>query len=102
MKNIVVAGGSGFIGEPLVRRLLDRGDLVSVLTRTPSKINAGRALAWDPASAGPWMDDVAAADVVINLAGENVGGGRWTEARRRRIVDSRVHATTALVRAMRS
>src|ERR1019366_7528605 len=100
-KKIVVAGGSGFIGEPLVRRLLARGDDVAVLTRNPSKVHAGRALAWDPASEGSWMDEVAAADVVINLAGENVGGGRWTEARKKRVIESRVLATTALVNAMR-
>jgi uncharacterized protein (TIGR01777 family) len=101
MKKIVVAGGSGFIGEQLVRRLLSRGDEVAVLTRNPSKVHGGRALAWDPASEGSWMDEVAAADVVINLAGENVGGGRWTDARKKRVVESRVHATTALVNAMR-
>jgi uncharacterized protein (TIGR01777 family) len=101
MKKIVVAGGSGFIGEPLVRRLVARGDEVTVLTRNPSKVNAGRALVWDPASEGSWMDEVAAADVVINLAGENVGGGRWTDARKKRVVESRVLATTALVNAMR-
>ena len=41
---IVIAGGSGFIGEPLVRRLLARGDDVAVLTRNPSKVEAGRPL----------------------------------------------------------
>jgi len=97
---IIVAGGSGFIGEPLVRRLLARGDDVSVLTRDPSKVQAGRAVVWNPPSAGSWVDAVAASDVVINLAGENVGGGRWTESRKKRIVESRVTATSALVSAM--
>jgi uncharacterized protein (TIGR01777 family) len=101
MKKIVVAGGSGFIGEALVRRLLTRGDDVAVLTRNPSKVHAGRALAWNPAAEGSWMDEVAAADVVSNLAGENVGGGRWTEARKKRVIESRVLATTGLVNAMR-
>src|SRR5438270_6405054 len=100
MKRIVVAGGSGFIGEPLVRRLLSRGDDVAVLTRNPSKVDAGRALAWSPPSQGNWSDEVANADVVINLAGENVGGGRWTLERKKRIVDSRLAATSALVEAM--
>jgi uncharacterized protein (TIGR01777 family) len=97
---IIIAGGSGFIGEPLVRRLLARGDDVAVLTRNPAKVQAGRAVAWNPPSTGSWIDDVAASDVVINLAGENVGGGRWTESRKKRIVESRVAATTALVSAM--
>ena len=101
MKKIVVAGGSGFIGGPLVRRFLARGDDVAVLTRSPSKVRAGRAVDWNPAAEGSWMDDVAAADIVINLAGENVGGGRWTDARKKQILESRVVATTALVAAMR-
>ena len=100
MKRIVVAGGSGFIGEPLVRRLLARGDDVAVLTRNPSNVRAGRAVVWNPPTQGSWSDDVANADVVINLAGENVGGGRWTDARKKRIMQSRVDATSALVEAM--
>ncbi|HEV7571416.1 MAG TPA: TIGR01777 family oxidoreductase [Thermoanaerobaculia bacterium] len=100
MKRLVVAGGSGFIGEPLVRRLLGRGDDVAVLTRNPSNVRAGRAVAWNPPAQGSWSDDVANADVVINLAGENVGGGRWTDERKKRIMQSRVDATSTLVEAM--
>jgi len=100
MKKIVVAGGSGFIGEPLVHRLVTRGDDVAILTRNPSKIHAGRGVSWNPPSEGSWVDEVAKADVVINLAGENVGGGRWTEARKKRLMESRVAATSALVGAM--
>jgi uncharacterized protein (TIGR01777 family) len=99
MKRIIVAGGGGFIGEPLVRRLLARGDDVAVLTRNPSKICAGRAVVWNPPSQGSWSDDVVNADVVINLAGENVGGGRWNDQRKKRIMDSRVAVTSALVKA---
>src|SRR5205085_1325505 len=51
-------------------------------------------------SQGDWSDEVANADVVINLAGENVGGGRWTAERKKRIMESRVAATSALVEAM--
>lgn len=93
---IVVAGGTGFIGEPLVRRLLAGGNDVAVLTRNPVKVRAGRPLPWDAAG------EAASADVVINLAGENVGGGRWTEARKKRIIESRVDATNALVEAVNS
>ena len=99
---IVIAGGSGFIGEPLVRALSSRGD-VAVLSRNPSKVKAGRGVAWNPREAGgAWREDVANADVVVNLAGENVGAGRWTESRKQRILDSRIDATRALVDAMQS
>ncbi|HEY0159067.1 MAG TPA: TIGR01777 family oxidoreductase [Thermoanaerobaculia bacterium] len=98
---IVVAGGSGFLGEPLVRRLIARGDDVAVLTRDASRVRAGRPVEWDARSQGAWSNEVATADAVINLAGENVGEGRWTEARKRRLIDSRLHATGALVEALR-
>jgi uncharacterized protein (TIGR01777 family) len=100
MKKIVVSGGSGFIGEPLVHRLTSRGDEVAVLTRNPSNVHAGRALLWNPPYEERWTEEVAGADVVINLAGENVGGGRWTEARKKGVMESRVAATSALVAAM--
>jgi hypothetical protein len=98
---IVVAGGTGLIGEPLVKRLVARGDDVAVLSRNPSKVTVGRGLQWDARSQGGWSDEVASADVVINLAGENIGEGRWTEERKRRLIESRLDATGALVEAMK-
>jgi uncharacterized protein (TIGR01777 family) len=91
---IAVSGGTGFIGETLVRRLLARGDAVAVISRQPAKVRAGRGISWDAA------DEIGAADAIVNLAGENIGA-RWTEQRKRRIFDSRVKATTALVDAMK-
>ena len=96
---IIVAGGTGFIGEPLVRKLLPRGDVV-VLSRDPSRVRAGRGVAWDGRSDGDWTREVADADVVINLAGENIAEGRWTAERKRRLIASRLDATRALVAAM--
>jgi uncharacterized protein len=98
---IVIAGGSGFIGEPLVRRLLAKGHDVAVLSRDPAKVKAGRGLAWDGKSQGGWSAEAAAADVVINLAGENVGDGRWTDARKQRLIGSRLKSTRALIEALR-
>ncbi len=97
---IVVAGGSGFLGEALVRRLLARGDDVAVLSRNPPRVHAGRGVQWDGRTPGAWTVEIDRADVVINLAGENIGEGRWTESRKRRLVDSRVDATSAIVAAL--
>ena len=99
---IVVAGGSGFIGEPLVRRLMANGHDVAVLSRNPSKVETGRGVAWDGRSPGAWSAEAAAADAIVNLAGENIGEGRWTDARKRRLIDSRLNATRALVEAIRA
>ncbi|HEX2833786.1 MAG TPA: TIGR01777 family oxidoreductase [Thermoanaerobaculia bacterium] len=98
---IVIAGGTGFLGEPLVRRLLARGDEVAVLSRNPAKVRAGRGVSWDGKTQGSWADEVAKADVIINLAGENVGEGRWTDPRKKRLVASRLDATNAIIEAMR-
>ncbi|HEV7766949.1 MAG TPA: TIGR01777 family oxidoreductase [Thermoanaerobaculia bacterium] len=98
---IVIAGGSGFLGAPLVQRLTSRGNDVVVLSRDPSRVRVGRALLWDARSQGAWSDEAATADVVINLAGENIGDSRWTEARKKRMVASRLDATGAIVEALR-
>jgi len=96
---IVVAGGTGFIGEPLVRKLMPRGDVV-VLTRDPSRVQAGRPVVWDGKSDGAWTRELADAGVVINLAGEGIAEGRWTDGRKRQLVASRVAATRALIAAI--
>ncbi|HEX6096390.1 MAG TPA: TIGR01777 family oxidoreductase [Thermoanaerobaculia bacterium] len=99
---IVIAGGSGFIGEPLVRRLVARGDDVAVLSRNPARVQAGRGVAWDGRTQGAWSEEVASADAIVNLAGENVGEGRWTDERKRRLIASRLDATGAIVQALRN
>jgi uncharacterized protein (TIGR01777 family) len=91
----VVSGGTGFLGETLVRRLQQRGAEVLVLSRDPSRVRAGRGIPWSA------VNEAGTADVIINLAGENVGAGRWTADRKRNILNSRVEATTALVTAIR-
>ena len=94
---IVVSGGSGFIGAALVKRLAARGDEVVVLSR-----NASNGLEWHPPRQSAWSKVAGDADVVINLAGENVGEGRWTQARKERLMSSRLDATRALVEAMQN
>lgn len=102
LMRIVIAGGSGFLGEPLVRRLVERGDDVAVLSRNPSKVRAGRGVQWDGKSQGAWSPEVANADAIVNLAGENVGEGRWTDQRKQQLIASRLDATSAIVQALRS
>jgi uncharacterized protein (TIGR01777 family) len=60
-----------------------------------------RLVRWTPdGSQGSWGAEIAGADAVINLAGESIGAGRWTAARKQRILDSRVLATRSLVGAI--
>lgn len=98
---IVVSGGTGFLGEPLCRSLLDRGEVL-VLSRNPDKVEVGRGVEWHPPEPGEWQKHVYEADVVINLAGDNIGSGRWTRAKKKRIRDSRVEVTRSIVEAFRN
>jgi uncharacterized protein (TIGR01777 family) len=103
MGRVVVAGGSGYIGTALVAALEAGGHEVVVLTRSPeTRLSTGRAVCWDPAGDGPWQKELAGAAAVVNLAGSSIGKGPWTTARRAEILDSRLRATGALVRAIAS
>lgn len=95
---VIVAGGSGFLGRALVERLRRDGDRVRVLTRRASGPDD---VAWTPdGNTGPWAAALDDADAVVNLAGESIAGGRWTAARKARIRDSRLRATRSLVTAI--
>jgi uncharacterized protein (TIGR01777 family) len=96
-QHVLIAGATGFIGGHLVRRLIARGDAVSVYTR-----NADQALD----RFGPHVhvvtnldaiEPTARIDSIVNLAGARVLGLPWTRARRRKLIESRVQTTRALI-----
>ncbi|HJW43654.1 MAG TPA: TIGR01777 family oxidoreductase [Geothrix sp.] len=98
LSRVVVAGGTGLVGRPLVQALLDRGHSVAVLTRNPSAVRlpaGAEAQAWTSLPAV-----LEGAGAVINLAGEGIADRRWTAARKAAIRDSRIHATRQIVAAM--
>ncbi|MGW0330517.1 TIGR01777 family oxidoreductase [Streptomyces sp. NPDC003011] len=95
---IAVAGASGLIGGALVRSLAADGhEVVRLVRREP---RAGDEVRWDPERAYVDAAGLAGCDAVVNLAGANVGGRRWTDAYKARIRDSRVRGTTALAEAV--
>jgi len=91
---IVVSGSTGLIGSPLVAALQGRAHDVARLVRRPGS-TADRELLWDPERGTVDRAGLEGADAVIHLAGENVFG-RWTEAKKQRIRDSRVNGTRLL------
>jgi len=98
-RRVVVAGGTGLVGQPLVRSLLDQGAQVTVLTRNPARTGlptGARAQGWEDLPA--LLDG---ADAVINLAGEGIADQRWSLTRKAAIRDSRILATRRLVEAMK-
>lgn len=100
-KNILIAGGTGFIGRHLVDMLLREGHYITIITRSPDKYIEEQA---KNRSYTGWDDNLEAVcsrhDVVVNLAGESLFGQRWTEAVKKRIYNSRIKNTRKLANAM--
>jgi hypothetical protein len=102
---IIIAGGSGFLGSALANSLHAAGHRVQILTRQPAPA-ATRSpglferITWTPdgTANGFWTSPCSGADVIVNLAGESIGSGRWTAARKSRLRGSRMLATRSLAR----
>jgi len=101
MPTIILAGGSGFLGGKLKARFQRDGFEALTLTRHP-KPGDPTDLLWKPGvTAAQWAERFEGAEAVFNLAGENLGEKRWTEARKRVLKDSRIVATRSIVDAIR-
>ncbi|MCB9762497.1 MAG: TIGR01777 family protein [Alphaproteobacteria bacterium] len=94
---VAVTGASGLVGTALCAFLTTGGHSVRRLVRRPP---AGpHEVRWDVKAGDVDLAALEGVDAVVHLAGENVGGGRWTEARRRSILESREKGTGLIARA---
>ncbi|HEY4245538.1 MAG TPA: DUF1731 domain-containing protein [Lacunisphaera sp.] len=93
---IIIPGGSGQVGQMLVRAFRRRGDECVILTRKQAEIlpqSAGvRSIIWDGKTLGPWAAEIDGADVVINLAGRSVNC-RYSAHNLSAMMSSRVDST---------
>jgi uncharacterized protein (TIGR01777 family) len=96
---IVVTGSSGFIGTALVTYLSGRGHAVVRLVRRGVEPDTNE-VHWDPMAGEIDEAGLAGVEAAVHLAGENIASGRWTDARKRRIMDSRVEGTKLLSEAL--
>lgn len=101
---VIITGGTGLIGRVLAGELVAAGWEVIVLSRHPERapqMSEGvRAEKWDGRTAQGWGGLADGAGAIVNLAGENIAGGRWTADRKRRIRESRLAAGAAVVEAV--
>lgn len=99
-RRIILAGGSGFLGQILRGHFLQQGCDVIVLTRAPREAKGnGCECLWDGCSLGEWTRELDGAEVLINLAGRSVDC-RYHARNRRLIMDSRVDSTRVLGEAI--
>ena len=99
---IALTGGTGFVGRALTEELTKNGHEVFILTR-----NAGTRTSTENTTYVSWLNDgdqpeemLEGVEVFINLAGESINSGRWTEARKKTILESRISATREVLRVI--
>ncbi|MDA8178923.1 MAG: TIGR01777 family oxidoreductase [Desulfobacteria bacterium] len=96
---VAITGSTGLVGSAVVPVLAESGyDVVRLLRRAPAP--GEKAIRWDPERGVIDAAELEGLDAVIHLAGENVGSGRWTAARKAAIRDSRVNGTRFLCDAL--
>ena len=89
-KNVLISGGSGFVGNHLTQLLLSKGYTVSILSRSERQNKKDIFYyKWDVAKQFIEEEAVLKADFIIHLAGENIAEKRWTAKRKAAIIDSR-------------
>jgi len=90
---IVIAGGTGYLGQILTNALVQCDHQVVVLSRHGHR--DGQVVTWDGRTLGAWTKELDGADAVINLAGRSVNC-RYTRAHLREMMDSRVESTRVI------
>jgi uncharacterized protein (TIGR01777 family) len=93
---VVIAGGSGFIGQVLAGELANRGYVVVILTRSPAR--AGEMF-WDARTIGEWTKQLDGAEAIVNLAGKNVNC-RYTRKNLAEIDESRENSVHVIGQAI--
>jgi hypothetical protein len=102
---VIITGGTGLIGQELAGSLVRDGHEVIALSRRPSQKqpisgSGVRIELWDGKTAQGWGHLAEGAGAIVNLAGENIGAGRWNQARKRAILESRIQAGEAVSEAV--
>ena len=95
---VVIAGATGLVGSELTNQLIQEGHQVKKLVRREAR--TPNEIAWNPEQQRLSVADLEGTDVVINLAGENISEGRWTAAKKKSIIESRLLSTSTLTNAV--
>ena len=103
--NVLIFGGTGFLGTKLTKELISIGYKVSVITRNrqisvDTVLNNVDLIKWDNKSPLSSIYDFREFDVVINFAGESIGNRRWSNSVKQEILTSRINTTRSIVNAI--
>lgn len=100
MKKLIIAAGTGFLGQVLVRHFKDKFEEIVILTRGKSQILEGiKYVNWNARTFSGWENELENATVLINLAGKSVDC-RYTKENKKEILLSRIESTKILNKAV--
>lgn len=104
--SVIVIGATGFIGKALCAHLAEKGYEIIALSRNPAKGEdilgtKAKVIQWDGQSSRGWLNHAQTALAIVNLAGENLASGRWTDEKKQAILQSRLDAGRAVVETIR-
>lgn len=99
---ILIFGGSGFVGQHLAKRLLAANHEVLIPTRGSQSVTYGQAISYQLDQVGSLLSKLKSPYAIVNLAGESINAGRWTAQRKDSILQSRIKITQAIVDAIKA
>ena len=97
--DVAITGSSGLIGSALAEHLRAGGHRVVRVVRGDGATGADE-VRWDPSSGDIDAAGLEGLGAVVHLAGESIGGGRWNEKRKRRVLESRTRGTSLLAQTL--
>ncbi|MCQ6958244.1 TIGR01777 family oxidoreductase [Mucilaginibacter aquariorum] len=101
-KNILITGGSGLLGRQLTKALLALGHTVSHLSRSPGKNQMVKTFLWDVEKGTIDEHCIGGVDTIIHLAGTGIADKRWTDQRKKEIIESRTKSIALIYGLMKN
>ena len=100
MKKLIIAAGTGFLGQVIVNHFRDKFEEIVILTRGKFEIKDNiKYVNWNAKTLSGWENELENADILINLAGKSVDC-RYTDKNKKEILSSRIDSTSILNKAV--
>ena len=102
MHNILITGGTGLLGKQLTDALIIKGHNVSHLSRKPGNNAAVKTFLWDVNKGTIAPECIDGIDTIIHLAGEGIAAKKWSQERKKQLVESRTQSVALIYNLLRS
>lgn len=100
MAKVLITGGTGLVGKHLSQKLIDKGYDIAFLSRSKNSIKSIPTYVWDYKTGDIELEAFDNVDYIIHLAGANIGEKRWSERRKKILIDSRVSTGELLLKTI--